>query len=167
MSQHSANEQSKVDRVSATHVKIVTSIEIDAPHDVVWAVLTDFDALPEWSSGLQGLAGDFREGGAVTATFRAFGRNQKYEHTLAFFEEGAQFGWSDRATGMFTDRHIYRVEPLPHGRTLFTQSDEPQGGVLRFMGGQIARQTVKLYQAFNRELKERAEATHRSTSSAN
>lgn len=166
MSLENSNEQGHVDRVSPTHVKVVTSIEIEAPHDVVWAVLTDFAALPEWSSGLQGLEGDFREGGDVTATFRAFLRNQKFQHKLAFFEDGAQFGWSDRATGMFTDRHIYRVDALPDGRTLFTQSDEPQGGILRFMGGQIARQTVKLYQAFNRELKERAETVYRSQSPA-
>ena len=152
-----ANEQGLIERISATHVKVVTSIEIDAPHDVVWAVLTDFASLWEWSSGLQGLEGDFREGGEVTATFRMFGRDQAYQHELRFFEDGVQFGWSDRATGLFTDRHVYRVEPLLNGRTRFVQSDEPQGGVIRVVGGQIARQTVSLYQAFNRELKAKAE----------
>jgi ketosteroid isomerase-like protein len=156
-----ANEQGVVERVSATHVKVVTSIEIDAPHDVVWSVLTDFKSLPEWSSGLQGLEGEFREGGQVKVVFRLFGRDQTYHHELKFFEPGAQFGWSDKATGMFTDRHVYRVEPLLNGRTRFVQSDEPQGAVLRFIGGQISRQTVSLYQAFNRELKARAEQVAR------
>jgi ketosteroid isomerase-like protein/dienelactone hydrolase len=31
-----ANEESITERVSPTHVRVVTSIEIDAPHDVVW-----------------------------------------------------------------------------------------------------------------------------------
>jgi acetyl esterase/lipase/ketosteroid isomerase-like protein len=156
-----ANERGVVERVAPTHVKVVTSIEIDAPHDVVWGVLTDFKSLPEWSSGLQGLDGEFREGGHVSVTFRAFGRDQVFKHELQFFEDGAQFGWSDLATGLFTDRHIYRVEPLLNGRTRFIQSDEPQGAVVRFLGGMIARQTVSLYQAFNRELKARAERVHR------
>ena len=49
------------------------------------------------------------------------------------------------------------MEPLLNGRTRFVQSDEPQGGAIRVVGGQIARQTVSRYQAFNRELKARAE----------
>lgn len=160
------NEKGTIERISPTHLNIVTSIEIDAPHTVVWAVLTDFAALPEWSSGLQGLEGEFREGGDVTATFRMFGRDRKFAHVLTFFEEGAQFGWSDRATGLFTDRHVYRVEPLLNGRSRFIQSDQPQGGALRVMGGQVGRQTVTLYQAFNRELKARAEQLHRGEVSA-
>ncbi len=155
------NEASHIERVSPTHVKVHTSIEIDAPHSVVWSVLTDFASLPEWSSGLQGLEGDFHEGGQVTVTFRMFGLDQVFHHELKFFEEGAQFGWSDQATGLLTDRHVYRVEPLLNGRTRFVQSDEPQGSAVRFFGGQIARQTVSLYQAFNRELKARAEQVHR------
>ncbi len=128
---------------------------------MVWAVLTDFASLPQWSSGLQGLEGDFREGGQVKVVFRAFGRDQTYQHELKFFEPGAQFGWSDFATGVFTDRHVYRVEPLLNGRTRFVQSDEPQGAVIRFLGGVVARQTVSLYQVFNRELKARAEEAAR------
>lgn len=156
-----AHETSRIERVSPTHVTVHTAIEIDAPHHVVWSVLTDFDKLPEWSSGLRGLAGDFTEGGQVTVTFRTFGLDQTYHHELTFFEDGAQFGWSDRETRLFTDRHVYRVEPLLNGRTRFVQSDEPQGAVIRFLGGPIARQTVNLYQAFNRELKARAEQVHR------
>lgn len=107
-----ANEQSLIETVSPTHVELRTSIEIDAPHDVVWGVLTDFASLPEWSSGLRGLKGDFREGGEVAVVFRAFGMDQTFHHELKFFEEGAQFGWSDRATGVFTDR---RGDPLLRG----------------------------------------------------
>lgn len=156
-----ANERGELERVSPTHIKVHTSIEIDAPHDVVWGVLTDFDRLPEWSSGLQSLEGDFRDGGQVTVKFRMMGRDQVYHHELKFFEDGAQFGWSDPLSMGFTDRHVYRVEPLLNGRTRFIQTDEPHGGSIRFLGGVIGRQTVKLYQAFNRELKARAEQIHR------
>jgi acetyl esterase/lipase/ketosteroid isomerase-like protein/uncharacterized protein YndB with AHSA1/START domain len=156
-----ANERSQIEQVSPTHIKVFTSIEIDAPHDVVWGVLTDFDRLPEWSSALQGLEGDFRGGGQVTVKFRMMGREQLYHHELKFFEDGAHFGWSDPLSMGFTDRHVYRVEPLLNGRTRFIQTDEPHGGSIRFLGGVIGRQTVKLYQAFNRELKARAEQIHR------
>jgi hypothetical protein len=124
-------------------------------------VLTDFKSLPEWSSGLRGLQGDFRQGGKVDVLFRAFGRDQAFRHELDFFEPGVQFGWSDRSTGMFLDRHTYRVEPLLNGRTRFIQSDEPQGVVIRFFAGPGARQMASSYQVFNRELKARAELVAR------
>ena len=34
---------------------VFTEIEIDATADQVWAVLTDFEKLPEWSSSFKGL----------------------------------------------------------------------------------------------------------------
>ena len=34
---------------------VFTEIEIDATADQVWAVLTDFEKLPEWSSSFQGV----------------------------------------------------------------------------------------------------------------
>ena len=156
-----ANETGELEHVAPNHVAVRTSIEIDAPHDVVWSVLTDFSSMPEWSSSFQGLEGDFRDGGRVTARFRMMGFEQRFDHELKFFEDGVQFGWSDPLGAGFTDRHVYRVEPLLNGRARLVQSDEPHGPSVRVFGGVIGRQTVAAYQVFNRELKARAEAVHR------
>jgi acetyl esterase/lipase/ketosteroid isomerase-like protein len=110
-----ANERSQIEQVSPTHIKVFTSIEIDAPHDVVWGVLTDFDRLPEWSSALQGLEGDFRGGGQVTVKFRMMGREQLYHHELKFFEDGAHFGWSDPLNQAFNRELKARAEQIHRG----------------------------------------------------
>lgn len=156
-----ANEVARTERVSANHMKVYTSLDVDAPHDVVWAVLTDFAAMPQWSTSFQGLEGDFRDGGHVTAVFHMMGFTQRFEHELRFFEEGAQFGWSDPTGAGFTDLHVYRVEPLLNGRSRVVQTDEPQGPSVRLLGGLVASQTAAAFQAFNRELKSRAEDVHR------
>ena len=49
---------------------IFTEIEIDATADQVWAVLTDFEKLPEWSSSFQGVNKPVALGEVSTAYFK-------------------------------------------------------------------------------------------------
>lgn len=156
-----AHEHAEISRIAPDRLSVTTSIEIDAPHRQVWAVLTDFESMPEWSSSFQGLAGDFRDGGQVTAMFRTMGLTQRFDHELAFFEDGVAFGWSDPLPPGLTDRHIYRVEPLLNSRSRLVQSDEFHGPGVRALGRLLARQSQSAYQAFNRELKAHAERVHR------
>lgn len=156
-----ANERAQVERIASDHISVTTSIEIDAAHGLVWEVLTDFDSMPEWSSSFLGLDGDFRDGGRVTAKFRSMGMTQRFDHELKFFEDGAQFGWSDPLRAGFTDRHVYRVEPLLNGRSRLVQTDEPHGPAVRVLGKLIGRQSIAAFQTFNREVKARVELLHR------
>lgn len=156
-----AHEHAEIRRIAPHRIAVTTSIEIDAPHSQVWAVLTDFGSMPEWSSSFQGLVGDFRDGGQATATFRTMGLTQRFDHQLKFFEDGIQFGWSDPLPAGITDRHIYRVEPLLNSRSRLVQSDEFHGPGVRVLGKLLARQSKSAYPAFNRELKARAEHLHR------
>ena len=49
---------------------VFTEIEIDATADQVWAVLTDFEKLPEWSSSFQGVNKPMALGEMSTAFFK-------------------------------------------------------------------------------------------------
>ncbi|WP_298845351.1 SRPBCC family protein [uncultured Roseobacter sp.] len=42
--------QGSIAQLSATHATVDTSMLIDAAPAEVWATLTDFDAMPSWSS---------------------------------------------------------------------------------------------------------------------
>jgi hypothetical protein len=46
-----------------------TSIDIDATPELVWEVLTDVPAYPEWCPLITGAAGTFADGGPVSFTF--------------------------------------------------------------------------------------------------
>ena len=139
--------------------KVETQIEINATPEQVWAVLTDFEKMPEWSSSFQGIKGDFKEGGKATSYFKKpVGKgNMEFEHTLIDFEEGVSFGWSDPFAMGMKDHHVYRLEELPNGNTLFIQTDGVQGGATFLMGRLVAHNMKSMYNKFNKELKDRVE----------
>lgn len=149
-------------QLSASHATIYSAIRIDAAPAEVWAILTDFERMAEWSSAtLQNMTGDIRHGGAVEITF-LFGEDAEGKpvvntipHQL-IFRDGAHFGWSDpfpTDIGGGHDNHLYRVEPCGE-TTLFVQSDEI---VDNPYAATFAAQLLPLYQRFNAELKAEVE----------
>jgi len=100
------DEQVRVARVASDHHEVFTSIEIDAPHGLVWATLTDFERIAEWCSTLVGVTGDFEANGVIHTTFRlGMGMTQTPSHELVYFEDGRQFGWSDPVLLGIRDNH--------------------------------------------------------------
>ena len=149
-----------VEKISGRHHTVYTAITIDAPPDQVWAVLTDWDRLPEWSTSLQGMTGDIRDGGSVTVDFvsPSNGKVLVFDHILTL-DEGRSFSWSDPFLAGIYDQHEYRLEALPDGRTRFIQTDAVRGRLLcRMLGGTIAGLLLDAYQQFNQDLKTRVES---------
>ena len=64
-----ADDCCRIETVSGRHRTVHTEIVIDAPPEVVWAVLTDWDRLPEWSPTIQGMTGDVTDGGQVVVDY--------------------------------------------------------------------------------------------------
>ena len=151
-----------IERLSAGHRTIATSIEIEAPPEAVWAVMTDFEAMPGWSSSLQSVEGELRDGGEVSVRFKPDpdkDRVNTYQHHL-IYEEGVSFGWQGDvfAAGM-TDNHRYRLVDLGDGRTRLEHSDEARGGMTWLLGGAVMKAFEGFCTSFNQELKERVEST--------
>lgn len=153
----------QIEQLSTTHATVNTSIVINAASEDVWAILTDFDSMADWSTEtLQNMTGDIQDGGAVTVVF-IFGVDENGEpnqmeipHTL-IYDEGRSFGWSDpfpEDIGGGRDNHVYRVEPCGN-QTLFVQSDEV---VDNPYAANFVSQLLPMYQTFNAELKSEVES---------
>lgn len=147
-----------ISQLTATHATVHTSVVIDAKPADVWATVTDFERMANWSTGtLQGMTGDIKDGGRVMITF-IFGNDENGQpnaneipHTL-IYEEGEQFGWSDpfpEDIGGGRDNHIYSVEACGD-QTLFVQSDEIFDNPY---AADFVAQLLPMYQTFNAELK--------------
>jgi len=150
-----------IERVSASHRTITTSIVIDAPREEVWAVLTDFERMPEWSDSLQTVTGDIRDGGAITMYFKSNPKRDKvgeYPQTL-ILKEGESFGWTGQvfAAGM-TDKHFYTLVDQGDGTTLLVHSDEARGGMTWLLGGVVMGKFEGYCTSFNEALKARVES---------
>lgn len=76
-------------------------LEIDAPADTVWAVLTDFDAYGEWNPFVPEVRCDLRVGGAIEMQVKLRDKPQFQREWISELEPGRTFG--------------YRMKPIPLG----------------------------------------------------
>ncbi len=137
---------------------VYSDIVIEATPAQVWEVLTDFDAMPDWSSTLQGVVGDLSDGGQATATYLANDVPQEFPHILSW-QEGRSFSWSDPlvfAPGI-VDHHRFIVDSTDGSATLFVQTDQLTGDDPNFPASALAAVLSGSYAQFNQELKAEVE----------
>ncbi len=151
-------ETGMITQVSSDESHVYTSIVINATPNQVWSVLTDFDTMPSWSTTFQGLEGDIRDGGQITAIFPLpNGENIAYPHLLNY-TENESFGWSDPIIGLdgIVDNHMYTVT-FCGNQTEFIQTDEFSGNNQNVSALTLATIVLTDYQIFNQELKAEVE----------
>lgn len=153
------------ERVARGHHRIHTSTDIEAPADVVWATLTDPEGMSSWSSSLQRIDGDLREGGTITVALKAFGLTRRLDHALIEYVPGQVLAWSDPFLLGMRDHHRLAITSTGETTCRFTNTDEVKGGLAWLLGGPVARSNLRAYVGFNGEL--RAEAERRAKSVPN
>lgn len=136
------------------------SIEIDAPPDRVWAVLSDTASYPDWNPFIRRLEGELREGARLEVEIEPpGGRAMTFKPTVTAADAGRELRWLGHllVRGLFDGEHRFQIEDLGDGRSRLTQSERFSGLLVRPFGGTL-RKTERGFEAMNRALKERAEA---------
>ncbi|WP_265107999.1 SRPBCC domain-containing protein [Halosolutus halophilus] len=134
--------------------------EIDAPPDVVWDVLLDFESYPSWNPFIRSIEGVPVPGEQLRIRIdppesRAF----TYKPEVLAVEENWRLVWMGRlgVPFAFDGYHEFHLEPIAEGSgTRLLQRETVRGALvpLLFDRDEIARG----FRAMNRALKERAEA---------
>ena len=141
-----------------------TEIEIDAPADVVWGVLTDFDAYPDWNPFVKKIRGEARTGERIEVTLEQPGNKPiTFRPEVRTVEENRAFVWFGRLglPRIFDGEHHLEIEPLEEGRVRFVHRESFAGVLIPFMKKMIATKTRDGFVAMNAALKGRAEARAR------
>ncbi len=86
--------------------EINNHIQINAPVDQVWKVLTDFDRFHEWNPVIRRIEGDLAIGQLVVMTANSPTGERQWRLRISRLAAGREFAWR------FTDRHplLYRGE---------------------------------------------------------
>ena len=141
--------------------EIRTEIEINAPKEVIWDILTNYTAYPEWNPFIVRVLGGSELGKRVlfVARFKfaltpvlAKILNFKVHEKLSWGGPGVKW-----AESIFCAEHIFEIEEIEPGVCRFINRE--------YMGGMVANTLWPLielgrpaYIAMNDALKERAEA---------
>jgi len=140
---------------------IRSAIEIRAPLELVWQVLTDFPTYPEWNPIIRRLRGRPRVGGRLTIRSQPPGaRSIIHRPTVVAWAPPHELRW--RATviagRLFSGEHGFRLEPLDGSRVRFVQDETFHGLLVPVYS--LVRLPAKRrgFERLNQALRDRAEA---------
>jgi hypothetical protein len=140
--------------------QISASIEIDAPSELVWAILTDFDRYPEWNPFNVGMATDFEMGSAVRMEVALTGsRTQRQTEYITTLVPGQKVCWSMNQTPawLIGATRCQRLEPLDGGCTRYTSDDKITGVLTPLVMLIYGRAMQRGFESVCKALKRRAE----------
>ena len=140
-----------------TSATVDTRIDIDASAEAVWAVLTDFDAYPQWNPFWVRVTGTLRVGGRLRVRVRPpLGVPLRFRPQIVHCDEPrelwlrGELGWRWLAHG----EHRFEIVPCDHGVRLM--HSETFGGILpRLLRRVLTVQTHRGFEAMNQALASR------------
>jgi hypothetical protein len=146
----------------ASVMELHSDIEIEAPPDQVWDVLTDFDAYPDWNPFVRRIDGEPVVGTQLEVVLEPpGGRAMTFQPEVLAAQPTREFRWLGRLWGvpkLFDGEHIFEIEPLGQGRTRFVQREKFSGVLVPLLARSLMTNTRRGFEAMNRALKERVEA---------
>ena len=141
--------------------QISTEIEINAPIETVWTILTDFDKYPEWNPFIKSVEGEVKEGLVFKVKLQQPGsKPMLFKPKCIKLEKNKEFRWLGHLLfpGIFDGEHIFQLESLDTNKTKFTQSEHFKGLLVPLFWGQLDTKTRKGFELMNEKLKELAES---------
>lgn len=137
-----------------------TTFQINAPSDVVWNVLANFERYPEWNPSLPSITGDLRVGSTLSMTLAMPGRpSPKVKAQLLEVLPQHRLTWHGNAgaDGLFQGDREFLIDEADSGAVSFTHVENVRGALFPLfrviMGSAIQRH----HDALNTALKQRAE----------
>jgi hypothetical protein len=138
-----------------------TEIEIDAPAERVWRVLTDFAAYPEWSPFVRRAEGEVTVGARLQVSIEPpGGRGMSFRPTVLVAAPDRELRWLGRlwVPGLFDGEHAFVIEPLDEGRVRFIQRERFGGLLVPVLSKMLDGATRRGFGEMNLALKLRCEA---------
>ncbi len=142
--------------------KLYSEIEIDAPAQRVWDLLTDFAAYPDWNPFIPRIAGALETGATLEVRLEPpDGMAITMRPTLLAVTPRQELRWLGKflLSGLFDGEHRFAIEPLDNGRVRLVHEEQFRGILVPLFASSLDRHTLRGFQAMNQALKARAEAT--------
>jgi hypothetical protein len=140
--------------------EIITDIEIDGSPEAVWAVLTDFEAYPEWNPAME-IDGDAVEGDRLEVTMDYENmRKMTFNPRVLVSDRPTELRWQGRlfVSGLYDGEHRFELTPLDDGeRTRLTQAETFRGVLVGFINRRIGDDVETGFNQVNEALKRRVE----------
>ncbi len=146
-------------------LELRTEIEIDAPVERVWEVLTDFDRFPEWNPFIRQIRGNMRVGSRLEVFIGASGtQGMRFRPTVMKVVPNRELRWLGRLglPRLFDGEHIFQIDPLGPMRARFIQRERFRGLLVPLLARSLNRDARRGFDEMNRALRARVTASSES-----
>jgi hypothetical protein len=140
-------------------MEIVTQIDIRAPRERVWAILTDFSLFPAWNPFGRQATGELRVGGRLSVVLQTEGgRPLGFRPRVIRLVPNEELVWfgSLGVRGLFGGEHSFGLTDIPGG-TRFVHRESFRGLFVPLLRRRLEGETRRRFEGMNRALKGRAE----------
>lgn len=134
------------------------TVDINAPPDAVWEVVSDLEHYHCWNPFFVRARGTLQEGSELELTMQPVGKGaQSFSPKVLELENGRRIVWRGRLLmpGLFDGRHVFTIDRRGPSSSRFTQEESFGGLFVPFVGFDPYRAG---WERMNRALKARAEA---------
>jgi hypothetical protein len=136
---------------------ITTSINLPAPPEKVWAVLTDFAAYPTWNPFITHAEGDWAVGNTVAIT----AGGMAFKPKVLAFDPGRELRWKGKLlfNGIFDGEHYFLLTDNGDGTTSLEHGEYFTGLLVPAFRRKLEGETRAGFGGMNEALVERLVAT--------
>ena len=137
-----------------------TEINIDAPVQKVWKILTDFKSYPNWNPFIVSVEGNIQVGSVFKVLLHPpESKPMTFKPTCLSMEQNKEFSWLGKLffPGIFDGKHIFELSEISATKTKLVQREEFSGLLVPLLWKQLDNHTRKGFDLMNEKLKEEAE----------
>lgn len=137
---------------------IETEILIEAPIEVVWRVLMNFEAYRHWNPFLT-IEGEAVLGNKLDVIINMDGRKNFFKPKVVVCDEGRQFEWMGKLLlkGLFAGNHYFKLHPVTEFQTQLVHGENFSGILQGPIMKKIREKTIRGFETMNVAMKEYAE----------
>lgn len=144
------------------------TLEIAAPADVVWEVITDFPRYGEWNPFILKCESSLVPGEPIDLRVKLMAVPQPQREWISEHVPGQRFGYSMKPMplGALSSKRSHSVEPQVSGHTLYHSHFELNGWLMPVVRGLLGRRLEKGFAGMTTGIQTRAEQLWKQRQSA-
>jgi hypothetical protein len=124
---------------------------INAPVALVWQVLSDFEAYPQWNPCVR-FRGRPVVGAKVPITLQLMGRSFPFSVRVETMDEQRELRWRGGPRGLMTGTHYFKIRALTDGTTEMVHGERFEGLAVSLTWPAVGRAFETFYERINQAL---------------
>lgn len=136
---------------------ITTQIQIQAPANRIWQILTDTASFPLWNPFIKELQGELNVGNKIKVRIQSSPNSEMtFSPKVTMMEANKYLQWLGKLgiSGLFDGRHHFEIVEHADGTSTFIHKETFRGLIVPFFN---TKNTRLGFEAMNKALKKKAE----------